>query len=263
MSCICLVNCSNDITDDGFTSSLNIVEQGKRPLHIISELYDEQSHFWQALTGNQDIPLCIDDNNIGKFLVEISLQLPNWQNLAKELQLDQSVIDCLAANHQHSPWQFEAAYQMLRMWLTQKPLAATLANLLAALRALGYIVKLGSWQFNFQILQHIPCSSIETRDEFRLFACNLSWRIGSQWKFVARQLGVAEHDIDVITGDYREDVMEQAHQMLLKWKRTNGRDATYGALMDAIRAVNEHASHIFNDACHFTVKHIRQLTTVY
>ena len=240
---------------------MNTGEQIKGSIHIISELYDDKSHFWQALSSNstQDVLLRINDSNVRKFLVEISLQLPSWQNLAKELQLDQTVIYCLAASHQSSPWPFEAAYQMIRKWLTQKPLAATLANLLAALRALGYVVKLCSWQIQFQEVQETPCN-IEAQDEFVSFACKLSLRIGSQWKFVARQLGVAEYDIDVVARDYQGDcVPEQAYQMLLKWKMTNGRDATYGALSDAIRVVNEHAGHIFNDACHFTLKHIRHV----
>ena len=232
-------------------------QRGSYYLWIISDFYESQSQFWQALStsGNvvQDLPLRIDDNDTRKFLTEISFQLPSWKDLASELQLDQLAIACLEGNYQYTSRTFEAAYQMLRRWITQKPHVATLRNLLTALRAIGLSVKPCSWQIKFQSLQHILQNSahLEVQKEF---ACCLSERIGSQWKFVARQLGVPEYDIDNIECQ-KDMINEQAYQMLLKWKTISGRDATYGVLVNAIFAVDEHTN-CLNDACCYIEKYI-------
>ena len=232
-------------------------QRGSYYLRIITDLYENQSQFWQALStsGNvvQDLPLRINDNDIRKFLTEISFQLPSWKDLASELQLDQLAIACLEDNYRYTSRTFEAAYQMLRRWITQKPHVATLGNLLTALRAIGLSVKPHSWQIKFQSLQQILQTSahLEVQSEF---TCGLSERIGSQWKFVARQLGVPEYDIDNI--ECQKDMLnEQAYQMLLKWKTISGRDATYGVLVNAIFAVDEHTN-CLNDACCYIEKYI-------
>ena len=191
----------------------------------------------------QDLPLRIDDNDIRKFLTEISFQLPSWKGLASELQLEQLAIACLEDNYR---WKFEVAYQMLRKWITEKPHVATLCNLLTALRAKGLFIKPRSWQIKFQSLQHILRNTAHL-EVHNGFACGLSERIGSQWKFVARQLGVPEYNIDNI--ECQEHMInEQAYQMLLKWKTISGRNATYGVLVNAILAVDEHTN-CLNDAC--------------
>ena len=235
-------------------------QRGSYYLWIISDLYESQSQFWQALStsGNvvQDLPLRIDDNDTRKFLTQISFQLPHWKDLASELQLDQLAIACLEGNYQCTSRTFEAAYQMLRRWITQKPHVATLRNLLTALRAIGLSVKLHSRQIKFQSLQQILQNSahLEVQSEF---TCGLSERIGSQWKFVARQLGVPEYDIDNIECQ-KDMINEQAYQMLLKWKTISGRGATYGVLVNAIFAVDEHTN-CLNDACCYIEKCISHL----
>ena len=235
-------------------------QRGSYYLWIISDLYESRSQFWQALStsGNvvQDLPLRIDDNDTRKFLTEISFQLPSWKDLASELQLDQLAIACLEGNYQYTSRTFEAAYQMLRRWITQKPHVATLRNLLTALRAIGLSVKPHSRQIKFQSLQQILQNSahLEVQSEF---TCGLSERIGSQWKFVARQLGVPEYDIDNIECQ-KDMINEQAYQMLLKWKTISGRGATYGVLVNAIFAVDEHTN-CLNDACCYIEKCISHL----
>ena len=235
-------------------------QRGSYYLWIISDFYESQSQFWQALStsGNvvQDLPLRIDDNDTRKFLTEISFQLPSWKDLASELQLDQLAIACLEGNYQYTSRTFEAAYQMLRRWITQKPHVATLGNLLTALRAIGLSVKPHSRQIKFQSLQQILQNSahLEVQSEF---TCGLSERIGSQWKFVARQLGVPEYDIDNIECQ-KDMINEQAYQMLLKWKTISGRGATYGVLVNAIFAVDEHTN-CLNDACCYIEKCISHL----
>ena len=200
----------------------------------------------------QDLPLRIDDNDTRKFLTEISFQLPSWKCLASELQLEQLAIACLEDNYWYPSWKFEVAYQMLRKWLAQNPHVATLGNLLTALRAVGLIIKPRSWQTKIQTIQHILRNSAHL-EVHNGFACGLSERIGSQWKFVARQLGVPEFNIDNIECQERT-INEQAYQLLLKWKTISGRNATYGVLVNAILAVDEHTN-CLNDACCYIEKY--------
>ena len=201
----------------------------------------------------QDLPLRIDDNDTRKFLTEISFQLPSWKGLASELQLEQLAIACLEENYW---WKYEVAYQMLQKWITEKPHVATLGNLLTALRAKGLFIKPCLWQIKFQSLQHILRNTAHL-EVHNGFACGLSERIGSQWKFVARLLGVPEYNIDNIEHQERK-INEQAYQMLLKWKTISGRNATYSVLVNAIFAVGEH-SNCLNDACCYIERYISHL----
>ena len=238
---------------------VDYIVEGRRgylDVHIISDLYESQSQFWRALSTSdnvmQDLPLRIDDNDTRKFLTEISFQLPSWKGLASELHLEQLAIACLEANYQYFSWKFEVAYQMLRKWITENPQTATLGNLLTALRAVRLIIKPRSWWTKIQTIQHIlqNCAHLEVQNEF---AFGLSERIGSQWKFVARQLGVPEYNIDNL--ECQEHMInEQAYQMLLKWKAISGKNATYGVLVNAILAVDEHTN-CLNDACCYIEKY--------
>ena len=56
-----------------------------------------------------------------------------------------------------------------------------------------------------------------------------------KWKFLARRLGVEEHEIQQIRGDNQGDVHEQSYQMLLKWTQSNG-GGSYQALGEALRS---------------------------
>ena len=56
-----------------------------------------------------------------------------------------------------------------------------------------------------------------------------------KWKFLARRLGVEEHEVQQIRGDNQGDVHEQSYQMLLKWTQSNG-GGSYQALGEALRS---------------------------
>jgi hypothetical protein len=57
----------------------------------------------------------------------------------------------------------------------------------------------------------------------RTVLLRLSERVTRKWKFLARELGIEEHDIQQIKGDNQGDtIQEQSYQMLLKWKESNG-----------------------------------------
>ena len=63
----------------------------------------------------------------------------------------------------------------------------------------------------------------------------LSNHIVRQWKFLARELGMEEHEIEKIAGENAVDMREQSYQMLLRWTQSNG-GGSYQELGRALRA---------------------------
>ncbi|KAJ8027692.1 FAS-associated death domain protein [Holothuria leucospilota] len=57
----------------------------------------------------------------------------------------------------------------------------------------------------------------------------------AEWKKIARYLTIKEAQINSIQRDYDGHTQEQTYQMLLLWKRKKGDDATYRALVQALR----------------------------
>ena len=56
-----------------------------------------------------------------------------------------------------------------------------------------------------------------------------------KWKFLARLLGIQDHEIQQITENFQNDVQEQCYQMLLKWKQSHSdSDSSYHKLGEAI-----------------------------
>ena len=47
----------------------------------------------------------------------------------------------------------------------------------------------------------------------------LSWKIGVEWKWVGRDLGIDDNELDMIEKENLSQVREQAYRMLLLWKR--------------------------------------------
>ena len=69
----------------------------------------------------------------------------------------------------------------------------------------------------------------------RTVLLRLSERVTRKWKFLARELGIEEHDIQQIKGDNLGDTtQEQSYQMLLKWGESNG-GGCYKELGEAVR----------------------------
>ena len=77
--------------------------------------------------------------------------------------------------------------------------------------------------------QHIPVSEH--------VILRLSERVTAKWKFLARQLGMEEHEIQKIAGDNQGDTQEQSYQMLLKWTQSQGEEGSYQTLGDAIKTI--------------------------
>ena len=67
------------------------------------------------------------------------------------------------------------------------------------------------------------------------FICEISKHIGLTWKFLARELGFSQTDIDAI--EYKDvmNLKEQIYQMFHEWKNREDQNATAGRLFSAIR----------------------------
>ena len=66
----------------------------------------------------------------------------------------------------------------------------------------------------------------------------LSGHVTHKWKFLARELGIEDREIQQIRQDNQGDIQEQSYQMLLKWTQNRSSDAgSYQELGDAVRAI--------------------------
>ena len=57
-----------------------------------------------------------------------------------------------------------------------------------------------------------------------------------EWKYIARRLGMADLDIDQIQHKHGSELKEAFYQMIRKWRETEGKHATYDALIMALKA---------------------------
>ena len=67
----------------------------------------------------------------------------------------------------------------------------------------------------------------------RLFVW-LSEKISVKWKWVGRNLGINDNELDMIQKENPSEVREQAYQMLLLWKRKN-ENPTYDVLWHSLQ----------------------------
>ena len=68
------------------------------------------------------------------------------------------------------------------------------------------------------------------------FIKELSRHIGSDWKVLARSLGLEKTDIDAVSHDNQVfGLQEQIYQFFEKWKQRNGCNARVEQLMDGLR----------------------------
>ena len=64
-------------------------------------------------------------------------------------------------------------------------------------------------------------------------------KLGADWKFVCRELGLEECDIEEIENDNKGNVREQAYQGLKKWRQSKGKLATLDVLIAACKEINK------------------------
>ena len=61
---------------------------------------------------------------------------------------------------------------------------------------------------------------------------DISKFIGNRWEFLAVCLKISQAQIEQIKADHRESIQKQIFYMLLKWKNTEGCNATLTSLLD-------------------------------
>ena len=67
------------------------------------------------------------------------------------------------------------------------------------------------------------------------FISEISKHIGLTWKFLARELGFSQTDIDAIEYKDVRNLKEQIYQMFYEWKKREGQNATADRLLSAIK----------------------------
>ena len=67
------------------------------------------------------------------------------------------------------------------------------------------------------------------------FTTEISKHIGQTWKFLARELGFSQTDIDAIEYKDRRNLREQIYQMFYEWKKREGQNDTADGLLSAIK----------------------------
>ena len=219
----------------------------------IVNLYSEDSPIRQALDGtivpdSATVALSLDDRDAVSFLAELSFHLCEWKHVANLLTLQQADIDNIAAAFSHpNRWHFEAAFQMLRKWVQRFP-NTSLFFFLDSLQRAGIVVNQSSWHLKMDV-SHSPHE--EDKCQFdELLRTRLPKQIASQWRFVARFLGIKESDIDNISecggSPGPEQVVQQAREMLAIFK---SRGLPVWLLRDAVHAVYEHSRCLRDAVC--------------
>ncbi len=183
---------------------------------IICDMYEKDSPFLEAICGrgSHGLELTLDNYECCLLLCEISFHLPNWAQLASLLGFHQQDIDGLRQTFQ-GKYAFEAAYNMLALWITRSDTFQTFGMLVGVLHQCNLELEKGTWKVN-----NITCScTFNVFKEHRL--TDLSRKIVFVWKFVGRLVGMKDYEIDEVELDYKQmKVREQAYQMLWVWKRT-------------------------------------------
>lgn len=78
---------------------------------------------------------------------------------------------------------------------------------------------------------------------------NISLKVQRKRKRVGRALGLDDDNLDVIEEEHRDDISEQSYQILLKWKRKSGTEATYHALARALCDRTVMMKHVLDGYC--------------
>ena len=81
-----------------------------------------------------------------------------------------------------------------------------------------------------------PVSSSTTTWDFRQCTLNLKdTEAATNWKFIGRQLGLSDGDVEAIDKNYSSDMKEKFYQMMVKWRSVKGEKATRERLIEALK----------------------------
>ncbi len=218
-----------------------VAKNDRNKIVIIRDIYGKDSPIIEAICGrgNLELELALDNYECCLLLCEISFHLPNWAQLASLLGFHQQDIDGLRQTHQ-GKYAFEAAYNMLVMWITRAD--NFLSTLVHVLRQCNLELKLGTWKMNNNTYN---CT-------FNVFYGNklaeLSRKIVFMWKFVGRLVGMRDFTIDEVELDHKTmKVREQAYQMLWEWRKTSTDQNEFHLsekLFKALHCISDHTGQL-------------------
>ena len=130
----------------------------------------------------------------------------------------------------------EFMYQGLLMWMSSRrqPNLYELKSILEEMEFQGIEL----CHSNIPVLSENPCLKDKTCDPY--LCTRLAPKVGKQWKFLGRYLGLTQVDIeDLCSIEHREGKDEAVFQMLSKWQQTYGETASVAKLVMAVYRINQ------------------------
>ncbi len=235
-----------------------------RKLQTWSELYTESGGVREALSSNCHTPALLLDpekpDHI-KLLADLSFQLTSsdLRGLSDHLGINGPQLDRITMA---APKDLvEQIFQVLLYWVAsqQYPSTASYDGLLTVLQTLG-ISGVDVVSHGKQVLAIDPRLDGHVIDDNVVLTVGM--KLGPIWKFVGRFLGLSDTAIDQTEQAELHDNRGQPFQMLHRWKREGGNEATYGALLRAVHRVFEHEPRKICGAHTFISEHLHNLAQV-
>ncbi len=202
-------------------------------IKFVQAMYTSDSPVLEGLTGHKNpslVSMRMDNVHCCILLCEISFHLFLWKELGEYLGLEEDCIESL--KYQYGNVKYVPAFEMLKQWVSDS--SPDLGMLIEKLNTLGYSLDLSQWTTSYDTVRPKPMD--------RNFLIKLAQKIKYYWMFIARILGEPEGFIDTIISDYKNNIYEQAYQMLWQWKRHCAfqEGETYLRLFNSIHCMYEH-----------------------
>ena len=231
------------------TSFISCDSDIRRTIHTVSYLYSPSSDIPSAVSQmDTALHFNLQTSDHIKFLMDISLQLTDHDivsSLGQSLRLKDYQIRQIEHDFPNDvTWQ---VYEALCAWVAGSPLQATLCSLRGVLLNCGVygmeMIDAQATILNHQTLYSTPTPGTDDSD----FLNSIGTAIQLCWKPIGSLMGVERETLDVHAHQERQ-LYEQSYQMLRRWQRQNGVEATYGILFKAIQRMHEHRPHVANHA---------------
>ncbi|XP_046845341.1 uncharacterized protein LOC124439158 [Xenia sp. Carnegie-2017] len=123
----------------------------------------------------------------------------------------------------------EKAFQMLLLWKRGNGRNATVKTLLNVLNEIG----------RQDVAEYLQDNRERTEKKCRqpLEVMDIAKELVNDWKPLGIKLEISQSELEGINADYNHSVNEKACQMLSKWQKENGRDATSNKLIKALCSI--------------------------
>lgn len=228
---------------------LNAVKHTTHIIYTPSWLYQDDSQIRQALDNEENVALRLCPDHC-KLIADIALQLPleECDNLLESLPLSNAERSSLELGEKN----FEDTYKGLIMWISSRR-QPNLDELKSTLEKIGYDIQL--CHSSIPVLSDKPWLNNKICDQY--LCTRLASKIGKQWKFLGRYLGLTNVDIDdLLSIVEREGKVEAVFQMLYKWLQQYGRTATVDTLAKSVYRIHQLNSQHMNEAWWFIQQEI-------